>query len=67
MLTGSGIVSVTIRDYDGEPWIHMCRNPEDVVIIVSGGDNAGVSCVMTPWGYMPPKGEIVIRPITRTR
>ena len=66
-LISTGIANPTIREYDGEPWIHMCRSPEDMVIIVSGGNNAGVSCIMTPWGYLPPPGEIMIRPINRIR
>lgn len=61
------IAGVEIREYAGESWLHMCRSPEDMVIIVSGAPNAGVSAVMTPWGYMPPKGKILVKPIDTKR
>jgi hypothetical protein len=48
---------------DGVEFVHVCRSPEDVHVVVAGGNNGGVSCVITPWSYYVPVGELIVKPI----
>jgi hypothetical protein len=51
------------RAIDGVDYLYGCRGPEDIHVIVAGGANAGVSSVITNWGYHVPAGECIIKPI----
>jgi hypothetical protein len=44
---------------------HMlgCSGPEDVLLVVAGGNNAGVSSVITTWMYGIPYGDYITTPI----
>jgi hypothetical protein len=48
---------------DGVEHLHGCRGPEDVIIVVAGGRNAGVSSVVSNWGYRIPLGDYVMTPV----
>ena len=52
---------------DGVPYAMGCRGPEDVLLVVAGGFNAGVSSVITNWAYAPPRGEYIITRIATER
>jgi hypothetical protein len=52
---------------DGVPYAMGCRGPEDVLLVVAGGYNAGVSSVITNWAYAPPRGEYIITRIATER
>jgi hypothetical protein len=51
------------RAVDGIDYQFGCRGPEDIHVIVAGGNNAGVSSVITGWGFRVPAGECIITPI----
>lgn len=48
---------------DGVPYLQACRGPEDVLLIVAGARNSGISSVITNWAYRPPRGEYIITQI----
>jgi hypothetical protein len=48
---------------DGVDYLYGCRGPEDIQVIVAGGNNAGVSSVITNWGYHVPPGDCIVKPI----
>jgi hypothetical protein len=49
----------------GVEWIRGCRGPEDIILVVAGGNNAGVSSVITSWVFPTPVGDYIIKPIAR--
>jgi hypothetical protein len=48
---------------DGVDYYYGCRGPADIHVIVAGGNNAGVSSVITNWGYHVPAGELILKPV----
>ncbi len=54
-------------EVDGVEYLRGCRGPDDVMLVVAGGNNAGVSSVVTNWCYGPPPGEYIITPIETER
>jgi hypothetical protein len=57
--------STVFSSVNGVPYVHGCRGPDDVVVVVAGANNAGVSSVITPWGYLVPEGELIVKPIRK--
>jgi hypothetical protein len=47
----------------GVEYLRGCRGPEDVLLVVAGGNNAGVSSVITQWSHHIPLGEYITTPI----
>ncbi|HEX3916550.1 MAG TPA: hypothetical protein VHW60_04365 [Caulobacteraceae bacterium] len=47
----------------GVEWVRGCRGPGDVILVVAGGNNAGVSSVVTNWAFPIPLGDYIIKPI----
>ncbi|GGC48669.1 hypothetical protein [Chelatococcus reniformis] len=56
--------SPAVFSQDGVDWMRGSRGPEDVLLVVAGGNNAGVSSVITNWAFPIPLGEYLIKPIT---
>jgi len=48
---------------DGVDYLRGCRGPEDILLVVAGGNNAGVSSVITQWSHHIPLGEYIVTPI----
>jgi hypothetical protein len=59
----TGVPKEWIVEVDGVEYARGCRGPEDVMLVVAGANNAGVSSVITNWCYAPPLGEYIITPI----
>lgn len=47
----------------GVDYLRGCRGPEDIILVVAGGNNAGVSSVITNWAFPIPLGDYIIKPI----
>lgn len=52
-----------VLNRDGVDYLYGCRGPEDIMVVVAGGNNAGISSVVTSWCYAVPPGEYIIKPI----
>jgi hypothetical protein len=52
---------------DGVDYFFGCQVPEEIHVVVAGGNNAGVSSVITNWGYHVPPGECILQPIAPVR
>lgn len=48
---------------DGTDYFYGCRGPEDIIVVVAGANNAGVSSVITNWAYQVPQGDFIVKPI----
>jgi hypothetical protein len=48
---------------DGVDYLRGCRGPEDILLVVAGGNNAGVSSVITQWSHHIPLGQYIVTPI----
>jgi hypothetical protein len=48
---------------DGEEHVFGCRGPEDIILVVAGGNNAGISSVITNWCFRIPLGDYIVKPI----
>ena len=48
---------------NGVEYLRGCRGPEDIILVVAGGNNAGVSSVITSWAFPIPLGDYIIKPI----
>ena len=44
-------------------YLRGCRGPEDILLVVAGGNNAGVSSVITQWSHHIPLGDYIVTPI----
>jgi hypothetical protein len=47
----------------GVDYLRGCRGPEDIILVVAGGNNAGVSSVITNWAFQIPLGDYIVKPI----
>jgi hypothetical protein len=50
---------------DGVEYQHGCRGPQDILLVVAGGNNAGVSSVITQWSHHIPLGDYIVTPIAQ--
>jgi hypothetical protein len=48
---------------NGVDYLRGCRGPEDIILVVAGGNNAGVSSVITNWAFPIPLGQYIVKPI----
>lgn len=48
---------------DGVDYMRGCSGPEDVLVVVAGAKNAGISSVITNWTYRIPPGDYIVTPI----
>ena len=52
---------------DGVDYLRGCRGPEDIMMVVAGGNNAGVSSVISQWSHHIPLGQYIVTPIAPGR
>lgn len=50
----------------GVEWLRGCRGPDDIILVVAGGNNAGISSVITGWSFPIPLGDYIIKPISKS-
>ena len=52
-----------LQTVDGAHYRLTFRSPEDVLLIVTGGNNGFFSSVISNWSYWIPEGDYIIKPI----
>jgi len=57
------VIEDRIVTVDGVDHMRACTGPEDFLLIVAGANNAGISSVITNWGYGIPYGDYITNPI----
>jgi hypothetical protein len=55
--------SRNIRTVDGREYVYMVRVPGDLLIVVAGGGNGGLTAVIPTWVYSVPPGDFVTREV----
>lgn len=53
----------TVKNVNGIDYLYLVRVPEDILIVVAGGGNSGLTAVIPTWVYSVPPGEWVTREI----
>jgi hypothetical protein len=53
-----------VRTVDGVEYVYLVRVPEDILVVVAGGGNGGLTAVIPTWVYAVPPGDFVTREIT---
>jgi hypothetical protein len=54
-----------VRTVDGVEYAYVVRVPEDLLVVVAGGGNGGLTAILPTWVYSVPPGEFVTREIRR--
>jgi hypothetical protein len=54
-----------VRTVDGVDYVYLVRVPEDILIVVAGGGNGGLTAIIPTWVYGVPPGDFVTREIRR--
>jgi hypothetical protein len=52
-----------VRTIDGVDYVYLVRVPEDILVVVAGGGNGGLTAVIPTWVYAVPPGDFVTREI----
>jgi hypothetical protein len=52
-----------IRTVAGTDYVYLVRVPKDILIIVAGGGNGGLTAVIPTWVYSVPPGDFVTKEI----
>jgi hypothetical protein len=47
----------------GTDYVYLVRVPKDILIIVAGGGNGGLTAVIPTWVYSVPPGDFVTKEI----
>jgi hypothetical protein len=47
----------------GVEYLYGCRGPGDILVVVAGGNNAGVTSVIVNWCHRIPQGDYIVKPI----
>jgi hypothetical protein len=55
----------TVKQVDGVDYQYLVRVPEDILVVVAGGGNGGLTAVIPTWVYNVPPGDFVTREIKR--
>ncbi len=53
----------TTRTVDGVEYLYLVRVPEDILVVVAGGGNGGLTAIIPTWVYNVPPGDWVTREI----
>jgi len=53
----------TVRTVDGIDYVYLVRVPEDILVVVAGGGNGGLTAIIPTWVYAVPPGDWVTREI----
>jgi hypothetical protein len=53
----------TVKTIDGIDYLYLVRVPEDILVVVAGGGNGGLSAIIPTWVYAVPPGDWVTREI----
>ncbi|HEX8968904.1 MAG TPA: hypothetical protein VF937_13550 [Chloroflexota bacterium] len=56
-----------VRTVDGQDYIYLTRVPEDILVVVAGGGNGGLTAIIPTWVYAVPPGDFVTREIRRVQ
>jgi hypothetical protein len=56
-----------VRTIDGVDYVYLVRVPEDVLVVVAGGGNGGLTAIVPTWVYSVPPGDFVTREIKRVQ
>jgi hypothetical protein len=54
-----------VRSVDGQEFAYLVRVPEDILVVVAGGGNGGLTAILPTWVYAVPPGDFVTREIKR--
>ena len=54
-----------VRTVDGQTYVYLTRVPEDILVVVAGGGNGGLTAIVPTWVYAVPPGDFVTREIKR--
>jgi hypothetical protein len=52
-----------VRTVEGVEYQYLVRVPEDILLVVAGGGNGGLTAVIPTWVYTVPPGDFVCREI----
>ncbi|HEU0166659.1 MAG TPA: hypothetical protein VFS62_02700 [Chloroflexota bacterium] len=52
-----------VRTVDGVDYSYLVRVPEDILVVVAGAPNAGMSAVIPTWVYSVPPGQFISKQI----
>jgi hypothetical protein len=52
-----------LKTVDGVDYVYLTRVPEDILVVVAGGGNGGLTAVIPTWVYAVPPGDFVTREI----
>ncbi len=58
-----GTRSRNIRTVDGTDYVYLVRVPRDILIVVAGGGNGGLTAIIPTWVYSIPPGDFVTKEI----
>ena len=53
----------TVKTIDGIDYLYLVRVPEDILVVVAGGGNGGLTAIIPTWVYAVPPGDWVTREI----
>jgi hypothetical protein len=56
-----------VRTVDGVEYVYMVRVPEDILVVVAGGGNGGLTAIIPTWVYAVPPGDFITREIKRVQ
>jgi hypothetical protein len=53
----------TVKTIGGIDYLYLVRVPEDILVVVAGGGNGGLTAIIPTWVYAVPPGDWVTREI----
>ncbi|MDE3077983.1 MAG: hypothetical protein KGJ86_21370, partial [Chloroflexota bacterium] len=60
---GAGGRRANLKTVDGVDYLYLVRDPRDILVVVAGGNNGGMTAVVPTWVYNIPVGDFVTKPI----